>query len=215
MKLIVIALVFLCAPLHAADAQPVVIGTDAGAPTTREYMEWDLRLWQTFVAGGDQMTRLSFWFYGGENNAAGGNGDDQTTSLSVYAGANQNASVLYSQRLPQTHQGRFDVQFANPLAMVLGATYAFRIFTTSCGPALTWGGCGSEGMPIGDEYRLPSVDVTTVDAYSDGTYTRDVVVKPNSDLRFEAVFVPEPSTLVLLISGVAGLAITARRGRRT
>ncbi len=91
--------------------------------------------------------------------------------------------------------------------MVMGQPHYFQVFGDNCGAR----DCIVDGAPVTVLGRQSHVELTTTDAYADGgLFLRsfgpdDGIV--GRDVRFEAVFVPEPSTYALLAAGLGALAL--------
>ena len=205
-----VALTIAATPPQAVSAQ-LTIGTTPGAPTVliRDPLDSQYHT-QSFRAAGRFLTSVSFWFYGGVR--------ERPFTFSTYfsvmggpTGRRQNETTVV---LDQSSQGRYTIQY-DYLPMVVDATYYF-LYTNAY--------CGENPLPwciVGDEDQIaPGFEYTTLNAYADGGYGIDYSSGPDQDLRFEATFanavpVPEPSTSLLMLTGLFGLGFVGRRRRRT
>jgi hypothetical protein len=211
LALVVAMAATLGGPLEAQTT--VKIGTDPGATTALGGLaEISSYVSQTFVAPGPYLRSLSFWFYGGTLETPS-DGPWQS-GLIINSGLGLGGGPeLFQVTLDQTHAGRYDF-FFDDLAVVFGAPYSFTIYNTDCGSPddLEPGTCP---VPVTGVWATPSFEVTTSDAYADG-YFMGFFGEPDfdRDIRFEATFTPEPSTVLLLATGLLGLGWLARKRRR-
>lgn len=211
MRKFLCAAALLCAPA-LSDAQ-TIIGTTP-APVVEVMPRGGIL--QSFVAEGTELSRISFWFYGG--TAANERSIDYFVYFNLYSGVGRGGFMISPIFLSHLNQGRLDVVFDTPLSVMLGAAYSFEVYLNNC-DAIYEGGCGSRGMPITGVVSDPRVEVTTTDSYAGGTYLvpfNDFAPTPGRDIRFEAEFtsVPEPSTVVLLGAGMLMIGVGAGRRHR-
>jgi len=201
--------------LPAVSHGQVVIGTDPDVPANRVVFGGEgSGTTQTFVARGQYLRRLSFWFHGGT-----------TVVPAMYyfskfwldKGPFTEEHVLFNTYLDQEVSGRVDMVFADPLAVIDGEIYSFTLWTNNGSTAGEDEYC-LYCTPIGETFRYPQVEMTAIDAYVDGfssnAYTRGQY-RRSGDIRFEAEFlVPEPHALGMLAVGFFGVLFRRRRVRR-
>ena len=206
----------ICPTAGPAAAQNFVgIGTDPMAPTelvnAGNFADWRS---QTFISHGAFLRSLSFWFHGGTRYSS--LDDDFYTRLYINTGFGfcpEGHLQVFRAALDHRVSGRYDFYF-NALRLVPGSPYTFSIFTNNCGPS-----CGTDnppggGPPITGFHQNPRVEVTMTDAYGDGYFIRGRSGPIyDRDMRFEATFVPEPSTSALMCTGLLGLGFLVWRRR--
>jgi hypothetical protein len=87
----------------------------------------------------------------------------------------------------------------------------FTVFTNNCDDHFE----APCDPPETGVFTQPSLELTTTDAYADGLVYLRGHGDETRDVRFEATFhtVSEPSTWLLMVTGLIGVGIVARRRR--
>lgn len=215
MMRLLLAAVMLLAPLPS-HAQ-IVRGTDPSVPSVVTYMgSFGNGYSQSFVADGTQLSRLTFWYYPGAAPAGFPYGWFSTLTVFSRTGYHDFAfwqgsgeGVLFGMALDHNTSGRFDIVFPTPLQLVLGDTYAFGVYSNNCSPYEVFAECY---VPEGS-FALPHIEMTANNAYDRGQAFQLSEGPNGRDLRFEVVFLPEPSTAALCAVALLALAVRPLRRR--
>lgn len=202
-----LAAALICAPMVASGQ--VVVGTNQGAPTAWQGLAETANGYTQTVRARGNLSALSVWFKFGSQPDLGPDFGGWFAFVQVDRGLTFESGFLSVVYIPPTTNGRFDAVFAQPLVFADGEQFSFTVWVNNCSERVD--NCA---VPVSSTSSLPSLEMTVPDTYFDG----EVLNNPSyadpigADIRFEATFVPEPATMLLLLPSFAVLVMRRRRG---
>lgn len=226
MKLRFALAVFGLATTSVASAQKVSVGPNVNTPTTRESLSFNTQpLYQSLLIpqnpfGSRSFTylKLKFWF---EGNIYGN--QYYHTGLSFTPDPYSPQDAIAVRLLDQRVNGWMQWIIRNPAPWVAGDMW-WLYFSSDYSPAW-FDACdvGSTNPICMNPLQTANTQVTNADTYAQGGFYYcdpppfgDPECALLGDMLFEAQFTvtPEPSTWVLMASGLLGIGVVAARKRK-